>query len=79
MEFTFRDSSLSLEERVNSLIKELTLEEKIGLLTYRQREIPRLGIKALKIGSEAARGLVCRSDSRDEFQFGTAPTTVFPE
>lgn len=79
MPYKFQDTSLSFDERVKALLEELTLDEKLLLITYRQREIPRLGIKAVKIGSEAARGLVCRSDPRDEYLFGTAPTTVFPE
>ncbi|MCH5205324.1 MAG: glycoside hydrolase family 3 C-terminal domain-containing protein [Oscillospiraceae bacterium] len=75
----FKDTSLSFDERVSALLKELTLDEKLLLITTRQREIPRLGINAAVIGSEAARGLVCRSEMRDEVRFGEAPSTVFPE
>lgn len=72
-QFKFQDTSLSVDERVNALLKELTLDEKLLLVSSWQQEIPRLGIKANTIGTEAARGLVCRGD------FGEAPTTVFPE
>lgn len=78
-QFKFQDSSLSVDERAKALLSELTLEEKITLLTTHQKAIPRLGIEACKIGTEAARGLVCRSASDDEVNFGEAPSTVFPE
>lgn len=74
-QFGFRDTALSVDERVKALLKELTLEEKLLLITCRQQEIPRLGIKAFNIGSEAARGLVCRSE-KDSPEL---PATVFPE
>ena len=77
--FKFQDASLSFDERVKALLEELTLDEKLGLIVRRQGGIPRLGISAMKMGSEAARGLVCRSESSDETQFGEAPSTVFPE
>lgn len=72
-QFKFQDTSLPIDERVNALLKELTLDEKLLLITSNQQAIPRLGINACAIGTEAARGLVCRGD------FGEAPTTVFPE
>lgn len=72
-QFKFQDTSLPVDERVNALLKELTLDEKILLISSHQQEIPRLGINACSIGTEAARGLVCRGD------FGEAPSTVFPE
>lgn len=78
-QFKFQDSSLPVEERVKALLNELTIDEKLMLLTTGQKAIPRLGIAACRIGTEAARGLVCRSASDDEVQFGEAPSTVFPE
>lgn len=78
-QFKFQDSSLPIDERVKALLKELTTDEKLTLLTTNQKAIPRLGIAACKIGTEAARGLVCRSSSDDEIDFGEAPSTVFPE
>lgn len=73
-QFKFQDASLSFDERVNALLEELTLDEKLLLITCRQQAIPRLGIKAFTIGTEAARGLLCRSD-----EHGEEPATVFPE
>lgn len=73
-EHKFLDSSLDFDERTRSLIEELTLDEKLSLLTTHMNEIPRLGIKEFWIGAEVARGLVCRDDKN-----GEAPTTVFPE
>ena len=69
-QFKFQDSSLPVDERVKALLAELTLDEKLTLLTTHQKAIPRLGIASCKIGTEAARGLVCRSASDDEVQFG---------
>lgn len=79
LQYKFQDSSLPVDERVKALLKDLTLDEKLMLITCSQQAIPRLGIGACKIGSEAARGLVCRSAPGDEVQFGEAPSTVFPE
>ncbi len=71
--YKFKDRSLDTDSRVRELLKELTAEEKTGLLCGWQRAVPRLGLKELHIGAEVARGLVCRG------QFGEEPTTVFPE
>lgn len=73
-EYRFLDETLSFDERVKSLLDELTLDEKLGLLTTHMNAVPRLGIKEFWIGAEVARGLVCRDDKN-----GEAPTTVFPE
>lgn len=78
-QFRFRDNSLSTDERVKALLEELTLDEKLLLITCRQQEIPRLEIKAFNIGSEAARGLVCRFRSDSDGSETELPTTVFPE
>ncbi|MCR4580660.1 MAG: hypothetical protein K5681_09980 [Treponema sp.] len=67
----FTDPTKPIEERINSLIKELTVDEKIGLLTGHQAPIERLGIKERFIGTEFARGW----SSHEETQF----CTVFPQ
>ena len=77
--FKFQDNSLPIDERVNALLKELTIDEKLSLLTCKQQSVERLEIKPCKIGTEAARGIVSRSAFNDEVQFGEAATTVFPE
>lgn len=73
-EYRFLDEKLTFDERVDALLDELTLDEKLSLLTTHMNEVPRLGIKEFLIGTEVARGLVCRGDKN-----GEAPTTVFPE
>ena len=73
-EHKFLNKTLSFDERTKALLDELTLDEKLGLLTTHMNEIPRLGIKEFWIGAEVARGLVCRDGKN-----GEAPTTVFPE
>lgn len=73
-EYRFLDEKLTFDERVDALLAELTLDEKLSLLTTHMNEVPRLGIKEFLIGTEVARGLVCRGDKN-----GEAPTTVFPE
>lgn len=73
-DYRFQDSSLSFDERTAALLEELTVDEKLGLLTTHMNAVPRLGLKEFWIGAEVARGLVCRDDKN-----GEAPTTVFPE
>ncbi len=67
----YLDTSLPLKKRIKSLISQLTLEEKIGLIPTRQAAIPRLNIKAYDLGTEIARGYVGREDSEI--------STVFPQ
>ena len=67
----FRDENLCIEDRVKSLIGELTVEEKFGLLSSAQQPIERLGIKERQIGTEFARGW----SSHEETQI----CTVFPQ
>lgn len=64
----FRDVSLPLEERVDALLNELTTEEKLGQINYRNPGIPRLGIPPYVWWNEALHGLA---------RSGTA--TVFPQ
>lgn len=70
--FRFYDRSLPVDERVRALLEELTIDEKLSMLTTFQRPIERLGLKGFMIGAEVARGLVCRGRSEEV-------TTVFPE
>lgn len=72
--YRFLDTSLTFDERAALLLEELTIDEKLSLLTTHMNAVPRLGIKELRIGAEVARGLVCRDGKN-----GEAPTTVFPE
>lgn len=67
-EFTFKNIDLSLEERVSSLINELTLNEKIGLMEHNSKSVERLDIPEYNWWNEGLHG-VARS----------APATVFPQ
>ena len=50
----FWDSSLSLEKRLDWLLKEMTMEEKLACLASGMKPIERLGIPAMSLGGEAA-------------------------
>ena len=64
----FRDESLPLEQRVEALLKEMTLEEKVFQLSYDAASIPRLGVPAYNYWNEALHGVA---------RAGVA--TVFPQ
>lgn len=68
-QYIYKNSTLSLEVRVNSLIALLTLDEKISLLPTRQAAIKRLNINEYSVGGETAHGVVSN----------TGPSTVFPQ
>lgn len=62
------DAALPLEQRLNDLIKRLTIEEKISLIPTREAAVPRLGIPAYNVGGEAAHGVAWIGEA-----------TVFPQ
>ena len=53
----FRDEREPMESRVKDLLGQLTLEEKISLLGYRSKAVPRLGIPAYNWWNEALHGV----------------------
>jgi beta-glucosidase len=53
----FRDPLAPMEARVNDLLKRLTLEEKISLLGYNSKAVPRLGIPSYNWWNEALHGV----------------------
>jgi beta-glucosidase len=55
--FLFRNSKAPIEARVNDLLKQLTLEEKVSLLGYNSRPVPRLGIPAYNWWNEGLHGV----------------------
>src|ERR1700750_1111452 len=65
---TFRNPSLPIEARVNDLLKQLTLEEKISLLGYQSKAVERLGIPAYNWWNEALHGVARAGDA-----------TIFPQ
>ena len=56
------NNQLSLDERLDYLVKELTIEEKLECLTTSCPEVPRLGVRPYWLGGEAAHGVEARND-----------------
>lgn len=69
--YSFQDTSLPMQARVEALIGMLSIEEKLHLLSTHQYAIPRLGIREWFIGTEVARGFVLREPDKI--------STVFPQ
>ncbi|MWB93142.1 glycosyl hydrolase [Flavobacterium sp. GA093] len=67
--YTFQDTSLSFETRVDDLVKQLTLEEKVAQMLNSSPAIPRLGIPAYDWWNETLHGV-----ARTPFK-----TTVYPQ
>lgn len=77
-DFALWNNALSVEERLDAVISELTLEEKLHCLTTGIPDIDRLGIKASFVGGEAAHGIQARHDQA--FDAGEPePTTSFTQ
>jgi beta-glucosidase len=53
----YRNSKASIEARVNDLLNRLTLEEKISLLGYNSKAVPRLDIPAYNWWNESLHGV----------------------
>ncbi|MFT3935519.1 MAG: glycoside hydrolase family 3 N-terminal domain-containing protein [Chitinophagaceae bacterium] len=53
----FRNPQLPMQARVNDLLKQLTLEEKISLLGYNSKSVDRVGIPAYNWWNEALHGV----------------------
>lgn len=71
------DSRLSVEERLDYLLEEMTMEEKLEFLGTTTPKLQRLGLEAHHIGGEAAHGIEARHDQDGR---GIAePTTSFPQ
>ena len=74
---TIWDQELGLEERLDWLIGELTLEEKLHMLSSGSSGIARLGIPDCRLGGEAAHGVEARND---QFRVDVPDiTTSFPQ
>jgi beta-glucosidase len=56
-----------LRLKAHDITAQMTLDEKLGFVTTRHKEVPRLGLKKFSIGTEAARGFV----GREEKHFST--------
>ncbi|HEY9007898.1 MAG TPA: glycoside hydrolase family 3 N-terminal domain-containing protein [Ohtaekwangia sp.] len=64
----YQDTHLPVDERVTDLLKQLTLEEKIQLLGYNSKGVPRLGIPVYNWWNEALHGVARAGEA-----------TVFPQ
>lgn len=53
----FRDPSLSIDERAQLLLNQLTLEEKLGMMEHQNPAVERLGIPAYSWWNEALHGV----------------------
>ena len=73
----FWDVSLPIEERLDWLLSEMTMDEKLGMLATRVPELERLGIPAMSVGGEAAHGVEARNDQNE--LGGPETTTSFPQ
>lgn len=72
----FRLAQDSLESRVTDLLNRLTLEEKISLLGYRSKAVPRLNIPAYNWWNEALHG-VARAGQATVFPQAIAMAATF--
>lgn len=73
----FGDVSLPIEERLNILMSELTIEEKMKCVATRGASIERLNLPGVGVGGEAAHGVEARNDQN---KLGKADeTTSFPQ
>ncbi|MEV0236498.1 glycoside hydrolase family 3 C-terminal domain-containing protein [Nonomuraea sp. NPDC050786] len=68
MQEPFRDPAVPIPDRIDDLVRRLTLEEKVGLLHQYQAPVERLGVGAFRTGTEALHGLAW-----------LGPATVFPQ
>jgi beta-glucosidase len=71
----FRDTSLPMEKRIDNLLSQMTIEEKIDCLGTRTG-VPRLGVPSFG-SSEGIHGVVARGGGRPERP--AIPTTQFPQ
>ncbi|MDP9079403.1 MAG: glycoside hydrolase family 3 C-terminal domain-containing protein [Bacteroidota bacterium] len=74
----FRDASKPLDTRVADLISKLTLEEKISLLGYRSKAVPRLNIPAYNWWNESLHG-VARAGEATIFPQAIAMAATFDD
>jgi len=72
------DSRLPIEERLDYLLAEMTIEEKLSCLGTGTPALPRFGIGEQFIGSEAAHGVEARHD-QGQHKREPEPTTSFPQ
>ena len=74
----FRDAGRPVDARVNDLISRLTLEEKVSLLGYQSKAVPRLGIPAYNWWNEGLHG-VARAGEATIFPQAIAMAATFDD
>ena len=73
----FWDASLPIEKRLDWLLSEMNMDEKLRCLASSVPDLERLGIPAMSVGGEAAHGVEARNDQN---KLGEAEiTTSFPQ
>lgn len=71
----FWDPSLTEDQRLDWLLSEMTIEEKLSCMASRVPDIKRLNIPAMSVGGEAAHGVEARNDQNE--LGAPEPTTSF--
>src|SRR6201990_1815639 len=66
--YIYKDAAQPLDARVKDLVSKLTLEEKVSLLGYNSKAIPRLGIPAYNWWNEGLHGVARAGEA-----------TIFPQ
>ena len=61
-QYRFQDPCAPIEERIDDLLKQMTPEEKLGLMSEYQFEVPRLGIPGFTTFTEGLHGVGWASD-----------------
>ena len=74
----FRNTSLTLDQRLEWLINNLTLDEKIGLFGTRSGSIPRLAIRTYTYYTECNSG-ACANGHCGQSKCSTVNLTAFPQ
>lgn len=77
-QYDFRNSDLPIDERVNDLVKQLTLEEKISLFGYNSPGVERLGVPKYNWWNEALHG-VARAGNATIFPQAIAMAATFDD
>lgn len=77
-QYAFCDTSLPVKKRAESIVKHLTLDEKIHQLSDNASDIPRLGIPSYQWWSESLHGIATNGPGID-FNGTIKSATAFPQ
>ena len=75
---SYKNTSLSPEERADLLVKELTLEEKVQLMMDGSRPVERLGIKPYNWWNEALHGVARAGLAPKRYMMYSLPCLMRP-